>query len=88
MSSPGFAPASFARAILLSGGLSLGLAVTMTALDWRKNPEGLFHGPGGTDRAIVRETFFSWFWPLLPLVGVLTVLGAVALHHLRSRHAN
>jgi hypothetical protein len=87
MSSNRFSSRAFARAVLLSSIISLGVAATMTGLDWRKNPEGLFHGPGGTDWVIVRETFFSWFWPLLPLVGIVGVLGAVALHSLRSRRA-
>lgn len=41
----------------------LAAAVPMTIVDWQANPAGLFHGPEGTDWAIVAETAFSWFWP-------------------------
>lgn len=87
MSKRRFSPGGFAK--VLAGGIagSALLAAVMTALDWRKNPAGIFHGPDGTHWAIVGETFFSWFWPTLSAVGVLTVLGAVALHTLRSRRA-
>ena len=87
MSKRRFTPAFFAKALV--GGItgSALLAAVMTALDWQKNPAGIFHGPDGTHWTIVGETFFSWFWPALSAVGVLTGLGAVALHTRRSRRA-
>ena len=52
------------------------LAAVMTALDWQKNPAGIFHGPDGTHWAIVSETFFSWFWPALSAAVLLILLAA------------
>ena len=47
-------------------GLLTGLVVsaTMTFMDWRLNPAGLFRSERGTDWAIVSETALSWFMPV------------------------
>ena len=57
-------------------GVTAGLlvATSMTAIDWRVNPSGLFHDENGTDWPIVAETAFSWFWPVAVVALVLTVI--------------
>jgi hypothetical protein len=72
-----------ARSIVdvIGTGILAGLLVSavMTFLDWRLNPGGVFHGAAGTDWLIVRDTAWSWFWPValagaalaLPVVGFL-----------------
>lgn len=40
------------------------VASTMTVLDWRLNPGGVFHTPGGTHWEIVWHTWISWFLPV------------------------
>ena len=49
------------------------VAVAMTVRDWRLNPGGIFHGPGGTDWLIVADTATSWFVPVTLLVTALAV---------------
>lgn len=51
------------------------VAVTMTALDWRLNPGGIFHNETGTSWRIVFETAYSWFLPVT--MAVSTVLAVV-----------
>jgi H+/Cl- antiporter ClcA len=63
-------------------GLLTGLAVsaTMTVVDWRLNPGGIFHDELGTDWSVVSETVLSWLWPiaLVTFLAALVVLYAVA----------
>jgi len=50
--------------------LVVSLVSTYFAYDsWKVNPGGIFHqADTGTNWGLVWETFFSWFWPLLPAV--------------------
>lgn len=66
-------------------GAAVGLAVasTMTFLDWRINPGGIFHDAYNTDWAIVWETATSWFLPVAAIVAVFTWL---LLYALSRRH--
>lgn len=64
---------------------AVGLAAVMTLLDWRRNPSSLFHGPAGTDWAVVGETFFSWAWPLLGAFLGLVGAGLLARSALAAR---
>lgn len=50
------------------------IGISMTALDWRLNPSGMFHNDQGTNWTIVAETAFSWFWPVALLAFVTTVV--------------
>jgi hypothetical protein len=49
------------------------VASTMSFLDWRLNPGGLFHGPGGTSWRVVWETWVSWFVPVFFLVAAVAL---------------
>ena len=59
------------------------VATTMTYLDWRLNPGGIFHGPEGTNAAIVRATWLSWFLPLSALCAAV-VLGVLPARERRA----
>jgi hypothetical protein len=77
------------RSWMLGGvvGLTAGVLVsaTMTFLDWRLNPTGLFHGEQGTHWRVVAETALSWFWPVALIAAVLTILVQLAIAWLRAR---
>ena len=64
--------------MLKTSGLSLAiatlLALTMTLLDWIKNPTQLFHNDQGTNWDIVLETALSWFWPSLTYLLMLSLI--------------
>ncbi len=70
---------------VIGSGLVAGLLVAgvMTFLDWRVNPGGLFHDSSGTDWLIVRETAWSWFWPVALLVA--TIAAPIAWLLLRQK---
>jgi len=55
----------------------LAVAIPVTVADWRLNPGGLFHGPGGTQWNVVGQTAWSWFWP----VALLGFAMAGVVHH-------
>ena len=43
--------------------------------NWRLNPSGIFYNEeSGTNWAFVWDTFFSWFWPLLPVLVIMSLL--------------
>ena len=67
----------------LAVGAAAGLVVAAVATlrDWRLNPGGVFHGPGGTSWPVVAETAWSWFWPVGLAGGAL----AAALFALLAR---
>jgi hypothetical protein len=48
-------------------------ASTMSFLDWRLNPGGIFRGGDGTIWPVVWETWISWFVPMLPLAGAVAL---------------
>lgn len=52
---------------------ALFVSVVMTAVNWRINPSGLFHGEGGTSWGIVLETVVSWFLPAIPILTLLVL---------------
>lgn len=65
--------------------IALVAATTMTWLDWRLNPGGIFrHQEGTTNGPIVLETALSWFVPILLFASVL----ALSVTCWRSRHKN
>ena len=77
------------RRILVAGGLlavalALLIAALMAYLDWRLNPGGIFHGPGGTRWDVLLSTAWSWFWPVL-LLGAAVAASIAALGHLRRK---
>jgi len=61
-------------------GLALGAAIAflvaaaMTYADWKLNPAGIFHGPGGTNWGFVRDTLISWFLPVFPVAAAFALL--------------
>lgn len=57
-------------------------AVIPASIDWYENPGAIFRTEAGTDRAILAETWFSWFWP----AALLSVPVAVLIHVWRPRH--
>lgn len=57
--------------LLASAGVAALVASLASARDWFINPTGIFHGPAGTDWAIVAETWWSWFLPTSGGVAVL-----------------
>lgn len=61
--------------------IALVIAELATLFDWSINPDGVFHGPHGTDWGVVVATWISWFWPT---VLVLAPFAAV-IAWLRSR---
>jgi hypothetical protein len=73
------------RQWLLGSGIGVGVGVAvatiMTALDWRRNPVGIFHDAGATHWAVVLETGWSWFYPVavLTAAAVWLAFGARAL---------
>lgn len=48
----------------VGGAAGVAVASTMTLLEWRLNPGGIFHLGDKTDWAIVQETALSWFVPV------------------------
>lgn len=65
------------KASLIAAGLSAILAATMSLIDWRENPTGIFRNDEGTNWNFVWDTFQSWFWP--SLIGLAPVLSAASL---------
>ena len=57
----------------IAGGVGTGILIasTMSFLDWRANPGGIFHDASGTHWNIVWETAVSW---LLPVAATTTML--------------
>ena len=64
---------SIAYGLIAGGIIGVLLATPPTFLDWQANPGGIFHGPAGTDWAIVSETFLSWLWPTALVATPFTV---------------
>jgi hypothetical protein len=66
-------------------------AATATAMTWTDylfNPEGLFHGPAGTNWPVVWETWITWFLPTSGMVALLMIPMAVRrVRALRERAA-
>ena len=60
-------------AILLGATVGLLVASVMSFLDWRLNPNGIFHSDLGTNWQFVRETWISWFIPLFLAGGAVSV---------------
>lgn len=66
-------PARFwALSVVAAAGAGLLAASTMTFLDWRLNPGGLFQSPDGTRWDVVWQTWISWF---LPVAAAVLVIG-------------
>ena len=59
------------RGVLVSASLALVVASAMSFLDWRLNPEGIFHSENETHWHMVWETWVSWFVPVFFLTGAL-----------------
>ena len=62
-------------------GIAAGLIVAsaVTAIDYRRNPGGVFHGETGVRWSHVLETWVSWFMPVTLLVAVFAVLVLLSL---------
>jgi hypothetical protein len=56
-------------------GVSVGLviALTMSYVDWRHNPLGIFHDELGTNWDFVLETAVSWFVPVALIAFILSI---------------
>ena len=54
--------------------VSVVVALIMTFLDWRLNPDGIFHNEHGTDWMVVAETAASWFVPMALVVGASALI--------------
>ena len=65
------------------GAVGLAVAATMTYMDWRLNPGGIFHDAENTHWAIVWDTAISWF---LPVGAIATALAWLVLYLLSRRH--
>ncbi len=63
-------------------GVGFAVAATMTFLDWRLNPGGIFHDEMGTHWKVVWDTAISWF---LPVAAIATVTVWVVLWALTFR---
>jgi hypothetical protein len=61
------------RALLLCFAVAALVASTMSFLDWRLNPGGIFHGERGTSWPVVWETWVSWFVPVFLLAGASAI---------------
>ena len=61
---------------ILWGVLSSGIVSSIiTYQDWSLNPSGIFYSEeSGTNWAFVWDTFFSWFWPLLPVLVIVSLV--------------
>ncbi len=72
--------------IAVAAGAVIGstVAAVMTYLDWRMNPGGIFVSAGQTDWTIVRETAFSWFWPVAAVASVAALLILLLASRLRK----
>ena len=57
-------PSRWFACLLISASIAVLVALPPTISDWQLNPEGIFHGPDGTDWEIVWQTGFSWFLPV------------------------
>ena len=63
------------QAILWGILFSVIITSIITYQDWRLNPSGIFYNEAtGTNWAFVWDTFFSWFWPLLPVLVLVSLL--------------
>ena len=67
------------HSIAIGSIIALIVAGTITFMDWRLNPGGLFHDDLGTHWNVVAETAASWFFPVAALVSVVAVLVFFAL---------
>ena len=63
----------WARGVFLGVAVSAILASIISVWDWRLNPGMVFHDATGTNWLAVGETWFSWFFPALPLMVALIV---------------
>ncbi len=68
-------------------GVLAGLIVagSMTFVDWRLNPSGMFHNEQGTNWTIVSETALSWFWPVALLAFATTTIIHFSISRVRNR---
>ena len=53
--------------------MGLVVALAMSYVDWRHNPQGIFHSELGTNWNIVFETAVSWFVPVALFTSVLSI---------------
>ena len=67
---------SFALVLCVGVSVAAFLAAVPTAIDWYKNPAGIFRSESGINMEIVLETWFSWFWP----AAVFTIPAVLALY--------
>ncbi|MEL7536203.1 MAG: hypothetical protein AAFZ58_14590 [Pseudomonadota bacterium] len=59
-------------AIALVGATLVAVPITIRA--WYVNPGRVFRDEYGTQWMNVAETFWSWFWPFLVLIGVVAAV--------------
>ena len=74
---------ALAMTLVMAMGIALAVAFALAAIptfiDWHINPSGIFHDTGGTHWGFVRETFLSWFFPILLLCAPVAFAGALLL---------
>lgn len=59
---------------LLAGAFAAVLVSSVSAfLDWRRNPDGIFHDKRGTAWSVVFDTAVSWAWPVFGVVTLVAV---------------
>jgi len=64
-------------ALGLAAAVALLAASTMSYLDWRLNPGGIFRCEDGTSWTVVWETWVSWFVPVLLLAAAVALPAAL-----------
>jgi len=71
--------------LVVTVGIGAGIlvAATMTALDWRLNPGGIFYDEKGTSWRVVLATARSWFLPVT--LAVSAILAALIVLFGRAR---
>ncbi len=57
---------------LIGTTVGLVVALAMSYVDWRHNPQGIFHSELGTNWNIVLESAVSWFVPVALVTAVLS----------------
>ena len=64
---------SWVLGVLIGTAVGLIVALSMSYVDWRHNPQGIFHNELGTSWDVVFETAASWFIPVALVASALSI---------------